>query len=184
MRRTIFGNWSSFIGKTWPSHLNLYLIIALKSSIELHFLYSLLFEIGSVDRLPRAIHRQFLWKTFSKFSSAFQSIHASLLKCSLEAEGAEVGTSKYFPETYFSQQKHPLKFHFPNINRIAKSSLSTIFPHNLPLKHYKTNLLPSISYLSYQLFWEYLGKILVQLLFVIMQRDCCENKTSRDSSTD
>ena len=76
-KRTIFGNLSSFIRRTWPNHLNLSFIIALESRIEPHITYSLLFEIRSVSRVPRTIRRQFLWKTSSKFSSAFRSAHAS-----------------------------------------------------------------------------------------------------------
>ena len=76
-KRTIFSNLSSFIRRTWPSHLNLSFIIAPESGIEPHFSYSLLFEIRSVSRVPRTIRRQFLWKTSSKFSSAFWSVHAS-----------------------------------------------------------------------------------------------------------
>ena len=76
-KRTIFGNLSSFIRRTWPSHLNLSFIIALESGIEPHFSYNLLFEIRSVSRVPRTIRRQFHWKTSSKFSSAFRSAHAS-----------------------------------------------------------------------------------------------------------
>ena len=76
-KRTIFGNLSSFIRRTWPSHLNLSFIIAPESGIEPHFSYNLLFEIRSVSRVPRTIRRQFLWKTSSKFSSAFRSAHAS-----------------------------------------------------------------------------------------------------------
>ena len=68
-KRTLFGNLSSFIRRTWPSHLNLSFIIAPESGIEPHFSYNLLFEIRSVSRVPRTIRRQFLWKTSSKFSS-------------------------------------------------------------------------------------------------------------------
>ena len=76
-KKTIFGNLSSFIRRTWLSHLNLSFIIAPESGIEPHFSYNLLFEIRSVSRVPRTIRRQFLWKTSSKFSSAFRSAHAS-----------------------------------------------------------------------------------------------------------
>ena len=76
-KRTIFGNLSSFIRRTWPSHLNLSFIIALYSGIEPHFSCNLLFEIRSVSRVPRTIRRQFLGKTSSNFSSAFGSAHAS-----------------------------------------------------------------------------------------------------------
>ena len=76
-KRTIFGNLSSFIRRTWPSYLNFSFIIALESGIEPHFSYNLLFEIRSVSWVPRTIRRQFLWKTSSKFSSAFRSAHAS-----------------------------------------------------------------------------------------------------------
>ena len=72
-KRTIFGNLSSFICRMWPSHLNLSSIIAPESRIEPHFSYNLLFEIQSVSWVPRTIRRQFLWKTSSKFSSAFWS---------------------------------------------------------------------------------------------------------------
>ena len=61
----------------WTSHFNLSFIIALESGIEPNFSYKLLFEIQSVSRVPRAIRRQFLWKTSSKFSSAFRNTHAS-----------------------------------------------------------------------------------------------------------
>ena len=73
----ILGNLSSFIRRTWPSHLNLYFIVALESGIEPHFSYNLLFEIRSVSRVPRTNRRQFLWKTSSKFSYAFRSAYAS-----------------------------------------------------------------------------------------------------------
>ena len=76
-KKTIFGNLSSFIRRTWPSHLNLSFIIALERGIESHFSYNLLFEIRSVSRVPRTIRRQFLWKTSNKFSFAFRSAHAS-----------------------------------------------------------------------------------------------------------
>ena len=76
-KRTIFGNLSSFICRSCPSHLNLYFVIALESGIEPHFSYSLLFEIWSVSQVPRTFHRQFLWKTSIKSSSTFQSAHAS-----------------------------------------------------------------------------------------------------------
>ena len=76
-KRTIFGNMSSFIRRTWPSHLNLSFIIAPESRIEPHFSYNLLFEIRSVSRVPRTIRKQFLWKISSKLSSAFRSAHAS-----------------------------------------------------------------------------------------------------------
>ena len=76
-KRTIFDTPSSFIHRTWPSHLNLCFIIALESRTEPHFSYSLLFEIQSVSRAPRTIRRQFLRKTSSKFSSAFRSAYAS-----------------------------------------------------------------------------------------------------------
>jgi hypothetical protein len=75
--RTILGNLSSFIHRMCPSHLNLSLIIALESGIEPHFVYSLLFDIRSVSRVPEAIRRQFLWKTSSKSSKVFRSAHAS-----------------------------------------------------------------------------------------------------------
>ena len=76
-KRTIFCNLLSFIRRTWPSYLNLSFIIALESGIEPHFSYNLLFEIRSVSQVPRTIRGQFLWKTSSKFSSAFRSVHAS-----------------------------------------------------------------------------------------------------------
>ena len=76
-KRRIFDNLSSFIHKMCPSHLILSLIIALESGIEPHFSYSLLFEIRSVSRLPRIIHRIFLQKTSSRSSSAFRSGHTS-----------------------------------------------------------------------------------------------------------
>ena len=41
--RTVFGNLSSFIRRTWPSYLNLFFIIALESGIEPHLSYNLLF---------------------------------------------------------------------------------------------------------------------------------------------
>ena len=56
-KRTIFGNLSSFIPSTCPSHINLSFIIALESGIEPHFSYSLLFEIWSISRTPRTIRR-------------------------------------------------------------------------------------------------------------------------------
>ena len=74
-KRTIFGNFSSFIRGTCPGHLNLYLIIALDSGIEPHFSYWLLFEIRSVSRVSRTIRRQ--WKTSSISSSAFWSTQVS-----------------------------------------------------------------------------------------------------------
>ena len=75
-KRTIFGNLSSFIHRTCPWHLNLSLIIVIESEIEPQFLYSLLFELRSVSQIPRTIHKQFLWKLFSKSSSAFPSTHS------------------------------------------------------------------------------------------------------------
>ncbi|XP_065561989.1 uncharacterized protein LOC136028203 [Artemia franciscana] len=48
-----------------------------RKRIEPHFSYNLLFEVRSVSRVLRTIRRQFLWKTSSKFSSAFWSAHAS-----------------------------------------------------------------------------------------------------------
>jgi len=76
-KRKIFGNLSSFIRRTWPSHLNLSFIIALESEIEPHSLQSLLFELRAVRRVSRTIRRQFLWKTYCKSSYAFQSAHFS-----------------------------------------------------------------------------------------------------------
>ena len=76
-KRTIFGNLSSFVCRTWPSHLNLSFIISLDSGIEPHFSYKLLFEIRSVSRVPRTIRTQFLWKTSSKCLSTFRRAHAS-----------------------------------------------------------------------------------------------------------
>ena len=71
-KRTIVDNLSSFICRTWPSHLNLFFfIIALKSGIEPHFSYNLLFEIRSVSRIPKTIGRQFLWKISSVFFVRF-----------------------------------------------------------------------------------------------------------------
>ena len=67
-KRTIFGNLSSFIHTMCPNHLSLSFSIAPESGIKLHFLYSLLFEIRSVSRVP--------WKTSSKSSSAFRSARA------------------------------------------------------------------------------------------------------------
>ena len=52
---TIFGNMSSFVSRTGPSHLNLSLIVALESGIEPPFSYSLLFEKQSVSWIPRTI---------------------------------------------------------------------------------------------------------------------------------
>ena len=75
-KRTIVGNLSFFIHRSCHSPLNLSLIIVLKSGIELHFSYSLLFEIRSVSRVSRTICWQFLWKTSKKFSSAIRSAHA------------------------------------------------------------------------------------------------------------
>ena len=60
-----------------PRHLRLCFIIAQESGMEPYFLYSLLFKIWSVSRITRTIRRQFLWKTFSKSSSAFRSVHVS-----------------------------------------------------------------------------------------------------------
>ena len=76
-KRTIFGNLSCLIRGTCSSHLNLLSIIALDSGIEPHFSYSRLFEIQSVSRVPRTIHRQFLWKTSSKSPSTFRGTHTS-----------------------------------------------------------------------------------------------------------
>ena len=76
-KRRIFGSLSSFIHRTWLSQPNLSFIIALESGIEPHFSYSLLFEKRSVRWVPRTIHRQFLWKTSSKFPFDFRSILAS-----------------------------------------------------------------------------------------------------------
>ena len=75
-KTTIFGNLSSFICRTWPSHLNLSFIIALKSGIKPHFC-TVYCWIRSVSWVPRTIRWQFLWGTSSKFSSAFRSAHAS-----------------------------------------------------------------------------------------------------------
>ena len=77
LKRRIFGNLSSFICRTCPSHLILSLIIALESGIQPHFLHRLLFEIHSVSQLPRTNCRQFLWKTSGKSSSAFQRAQVS-----------------------------------------------------------------------------------------------------------
>ena len=71
----IHGNLSSSICRICPSQLNHSFIIALESGI--YFLDSLLFEIRRVSRVPGTIRWQFLWKTSSKFSSAFRSTHAS-----------------------------------------------------------------------------------------------------------
>ena len=60
-----------------PSHLILSRIIALESGIKPHYSYSLLFVIRSVSQVPKTIHRQFIWKTFSKSSSVFRSAQAS-----------------------------------------------------------------------------------------------------------
>ena len=76
-KRTIFGNLSSFIHTTCPSHPNLSFIIALERRIEPYFSYNLLFDIWSVSQVPIKIRRQFLWKPFSKFSSAFRGGHTS-----------------------------------------------------------------------------------------------------------
>ena len=53
LTRTIFVNRSSLICRTWPSHLNLSVIIALENAIKPHFSYSLLFKIWSVKRTPK-----------------------------------------------------------------------------------------------------------------------------------
>ena len=59
-----------------PRHLNLF-HIALESGVKLNFLYSILFKIRRVSRVPRTIRRQLIWKTSRKSSSAFRSTHAS-----------------------------------------------------------------------------------------------------------
>ena len=59
LKMTIFGNLSSFIRRRGPSHLNLYLLIALESEIEEHFSHSLLFDIRSVSRVPKKNPLQF-----------------------------------------------------------------------------------------------------------------------------
>ena len=55
LKRTIFGNLSTFICRMCPNHLNLSFIIALESGTEPHFSYSLLFVIRSVSQVPRTI---------------------------------------------------------------------------------------------------------------------------------
>ena len=52
LRRTIFGNMSSFIGKTWPSHLNLSVTIALESGIEPHFCTTCCLKYGQSAGYP------------------------------------------------------------------------------------------------------------------------------------
>ena len=59
-KTTNFGNMSSYIRETWPSHLNFSFIIALESGMTPHFSYSLLFYIRSV-----------------KYTSGFQSTDVS-----------------------------------------------------------------------------------------------------------
>ena len=74
-KKTIFSNLSSFIHRTWPSHLNLSFIIALESGIQPHLrttYYLKLRQLGTHNN-----RRQFLWKISSKLSSTFQSANAS-----------------------------------------------------------------------------------------------------------
>ena len=75
--RTTYGNLSSFTCRTWTSYLNLSVIIAPEAWIEPHSLFSLMFEIWSVSRVPKTICTQFLGKTSSKPSSIFRSANAS-----------------------------------------------------------------------------------------------------------
>ena len=110
---TIFGNLSSFIRWTCPSHLNLSLITALKSWIEPRFPYSLPFEMRSVSRVPRTITRQFLWKTSSKSSSAFRSTHdweLCLTSVITGASGILILACRLvflFFQTFLTLKKHP-----------------------------------------------------------------------------
>ena len=55
----IFGSLLSFIGRTCPSVLNLFLIIALVSRVEPYFSHSLLFEIQSISWVSKTIRKQF-----------------------------------------------------------------------------------------------------------------------------
>ena len=75
--RTIFGNLSSFIHRTCLSHFKLSPIVVLETGIEPHFSHSLLFEIRSVNWIPRATRRQFLRRTSSKSSSVLSCAHYS-----------------------------------------------------------------------------------------------------------
>ena len=75
-KRTIFGNLTSFIRRTCPSHLNLSFITALEIGIEPHFSYILLFEIRSVSRVPRTIYRRVSKKHLENLHP-FRSTHAS-----------------------------------------------------------------------------------------------------------
>ena len=55
LTRTFFGNLSSFIRITNPSHLNLSFIVALENMTGSHLLYSLLFGIQSARYLEHSI---------------------------------------------------------------------------------------------------------------------------------
>ena len=60
LKITVLGNVSSFFHRTCPSHLNLFLIIALEKGIGSHFSYSFLIQIRSVRCAPKTIHNQIL----------------------------------------------------------------------------------------------------------------------------
>ena len=132
-KRTIFGNLSSFIRRTWPSHLNLYFILAPESGIEPHFSYNLLFEIRLVSRVPRTIRRQFLWKISGKFSSAFRSAHASepyLTTVIIVASNILILVCRLiflFFQTFFNCEKNTLSFSYSTFNIFTAP---TIFTNN------------------------------------------------------
>ena len=101
LKRSFYGNLSSFFRRTCPSHLSLSVIIALESGILSHFSQKLLFEIRSVSRVPRRVRRQFIWNISSKSSSYFRNAHASETifdhchNCSFQYSG--LGLQIYLP---------------------------------------------------------------------------------------
>ena len=98
-KRTIFGNLSSFIHRTGPSHLNHSHIIALETGLEPHFSYSQLFEIRSVKRVPKTIRRQLLWKTYSHFFSP--SFSQQIFLCFSEHPSLRSIFDNYFFSFFF-----------------------------------------------------------------------------------
>ena len=74
-KRTTFGNPSSFIHRTLPSHLNLSFIIAQENGIQSHFSYSLLFKIlsGSQKKSVGKFSQKYLVNLHLNFRSAHAS---------------------------------------------------------------------------------------------------------------
>ena len=75
----IFSNLPYLIRRTRPSHLNLFLIIAIERETEQHISHSLLFQILSVSRVPKTICRQISLEFF--FASMLQSHIMSSYHC-------------------------------------------------------------------------------------------------------